>query len=130
MNTIFEFTITTDCVHYKKIRVPAPTLTEAYITVQRAIPSASIVTFGISEVAKTVPKTEPKKDVKTESNAKQNKELELINTIASYFYENGTLNQITEFAELLSDELREALAEAIFNQWHSKSKVGGLEWQG
>lgn len=97
----YKITFTEDRLNYQTMDVPAHSLTEAYIAIQKEFPEAEITDYS-------------------ESNKVTEK---WVKPIARYMIANATIDEICVFASYLDDDKREELVEAIWDEYHNNTKA-------
>lgn len=96
----YTLTFTEDRQNFRTMVVPAHSLAEAYIEIQKQFPGAEITDY--SENNKVTEKwAQP---------------------IARYMIANATVDEICVFASYLDDDKREELASAIWDEYHNNTK--------
>ena len=101
MLKFYKITFTEDKKKYQTMDVPAHSLAEAYIAIQKEFPGAEITEYSESNKV-------------TEKWAHQ---------IARCMIANATVDEICAFASYLDEDKREELVEAIWYEYHHMEKV-------
>ena len=96
----YTLTFTEDRKNYKTMVVPANSLAEAYIAIQKEFPGAEITDY--SENNKVTKKW--------------------AHSIARYMMENATINELRNFISYLDEDKRKELMDSIWNEYHINTK--------
>ena len=97
----YKMTFTEDRETFKTLVIPAESLVDAYIEIQTRFPSAEI----------------------TEANEGTEMSNGWAQCVAKYMIAHADISEVRTFALFLNDEKREALVNAIWDEWHLASKV-------
>ncbi len=104
--TVYRIKFTRDFIDSRSVNVPADTLADAYIKVQKEFPNCMIIGAKIAET-----KVKPVKDGAKWAQA-----------IAKCLIDNATIDDACELASYLDEEQQEELVDAIWKVYHSGNK--------